>query len=141
MSQSLLQCAIIPLVKDVNGKLDDSNNYRGIGLSCLLLKIFDWIILILYEQELSSDQNQFGYQAKTSCAMLSWTVIELINHFSRLGSPIYACLLDYRKAFDLVNHRKMFTIFINRKVSLIFLRLLMFIYMSDGSRLDPTRLM
>ena len=44
MSQSLLLCAIIPLVKDVNGKLDDSNNYRGIGLSCLLLKIFDWII-------------------------------------------------------------------------------------------------
>ena len=63
--------------------------------------------------------------------MLSWTVIEIINHFSRLGSPIYACLLDYRKAFDLVNHRKMFTILINRKVSLIFLRLLMFIYINQ----------
>ena len=37
ISQSLLLCAIVPLVKDKNGKLDDSNNYRGIGLSCLLL--------------------------------------------------------------------------------------------------------
>ena len=36
---TLLFCAIIPLVKDKNGKLDDSNNYRGIGLSCLILKI------------------------------------------------------------------------------------------------------
>ena len=29
----LLVCAIIPLIKDKNGKDDDSNNYRGIALS------------------------------------------------------------------------------------------------------------
>ena len=34
--QDLLNCAIIPLLKDKNGKRDDSNNYRGIGLSCLV---------------------------------------------------------------------------------------------------------
>ena len=101
----LLMCAIIPLVKDKNGKIDDSNNYRGIGLSCLILKILDWLILILYEKELDTDPNQFGFQAKSSCSMLSWTVIELVNMFARSGS---ACLLDYRKAFDFVNHRRMF---------------------------------
>ena len=128
MPSELLMCAIIPLVKDKNGKIDDSNNYRGIGLSCLILKIFDWLILILYDKELETDQNQFGFQAKSSCPMLSWTVIELVNTFARSGSPVYACLLDYRKAFDFVNHRRMFKNLMMRKVSLIFLRLLMMIY-------------
>ena len=127
----MLNCAIIPLVKDKNGKLDDSNNYRGIGLSCLLLKIVDWTILTLYEDELAVDETQFGYQPKTSCSMLSWTVIELINAFARGGSPVYACLLDYRKAFDFVNHEKMFDILVNRNVNLVFLRLLIVIYINQ----------
>ena len=91
---TLLFCAIIPLVKDKNGKLDDSNNYRGIGLSCLILKIMDWLLLILYEKELTTDENQFGFQAGSSCPMLSWTVIEIVNVFARSGSPVFACLLD-----------------------------------------------
>ena len=57
-----------------SGKIDDSNNYREIGLSCLILKKLDWLILILYEKELKTDSNQFGFQAKSSCAMLSWTL-------------------------------------------------------------------
>ena len=125
--QDLLNCAIVPLLKDKNGKLDDSSNYRGIGLSCLILKIYDWIMLILYDEELGSDPNQFGYQAKTSYSILSWTVIELVNAFSRSGSP----LLDYRKAFDYVNHVKIFTILRKRKVNLIFLRLMIIIYIKQ----------
>ena len=31
ISQVLMLCAIVPLVKKKNGKLDDSDNYRGIG--------------------------------------------------------------------------------------------------------------
>ena len=126
--QTLLFCAIVPLVKDKNGKLDNSNNYRGIGLSCLILKIFDWLILILYENELTTDSNQFGFQEESSCAMLSWTVIEIVNSFSRAGSPVFACLLDYRKAFDFVNHKRMFSNLLRRNVSPIFLRLMMIIY-------------
>ena len=60
--------------------------------------------------------------------MCSWTVIELVNLFKQSGSTVVACLLDYRKAFDLVNHEKLFRILIKRKVGLIFVRLLMFIY-------------
>ena len=56
--------------------------------------------------------------------MCSWTVVEVVNYFSRKGSPVFAALLDYRKAFDFVNPVK-----IGRGVSNIFLRLLMFIYL------------
>ena len=33
VSIDLLICAILPLIKDKNGKTDDSANYRGIGFS------------------------------------------------------------------------------------------------------------
>lgn len=125
----LLVCAIIPLIKDKNGKDDDSNNYRGIALSSLLLKIFDWILLLLFDSELLTDQNQFGFESGSSTSMCSWTVVEVVNYFSRKGSPVFAALLDYRKAFDLVNHVKMFKNLIGRGISNIFLRLLMFIYL------------
>ena len=129
MPNVLLLNAIIPLIKDKNGKLDDSNNYRGIALSSLMLKIFDWILLLLFDSNLKTDQNQFGFESGSSTSMCSWTVVEVVNYFSRRGSPVYAALLDYRKAFDLVNHKKMFQNLIDRGINLIFLRLLMFIYL------------
>ena len=39
---SLLICAIILLIKDQRGATDDSGNYRGIALSSIILKVFDW---------------------------------------------------------------------------------------------------
>ena len=129
VSINLLVCAILPLIKNSNGKTDDSGNYRGIGLSALLLKIFDWIMLILFDEELSSDENQFGFQSNSSTTLCSWTTIEAINYFLKRGSPVYACLLDYRKAFDLVNHVKMFQNLVNRKICPIFIRLLIVTYL------------
>ena len=131
ISLVLLTCAIQPLVKDTNGKLDSSANYRGIGIGSLIMKVIDWIVLILFDNELTSDPNQFGFQAKSSTTMCSWTVVELVNQFKNSGSTVVACLLDYRKAFDLVNHEKLFKILMKRGVGLIFVRLLMFIYINQ----------
>ena len=67
----LLVCAISPIVKDTKGKLDDSNNYRGIGLGSLILKIFDWIVLLTNKKELENDENQFGFQAGASTVYIN----------------------------------------------------------------------
>ena len=129
ISHILLTCAIILLIKDKNGKTDDSNNYCGIDLSSLILKIFDWVVLIIFEKELRTSQYQFGFETDSSSAMCSWTAIEVINQFKLSGSNVYGCMLDYRKAFDFVNHSKMFKILIERHVSLIFIRLMVMIYL------------
>ena len=117
ISENLLVCAVILLVKSDQKATDDSGNYRGIALSSLILKIFDWVVLILCEYELKCDDNQFGFQSNSSTIMCTWSVIEVINWFTSRGTPIYACLLDYRKAFDLVNHVKMFENLITRGLS------------------------
>lgn len=129
--EMLLLCSIVMLVKNSRKALDDSNNYRGIAISSLLLKIFDWIVLTLFPNELSLDENQFGFQAQSSTVMCTWTVLEVINWFLSNGSSVYACFLDYRKAFDLVNHAKMFSILLERKVNKLFIRLLIIMYINQ----------
>ena len=124
-------CAIILLVKSDQKATDDSTNYRGIALSSLILKIFDWVVLILCEYELKCDDNQFGFQSNSSTIMCTWSVIEVINWFTSRGTPVYACLLDYRKAFDLVNHVKMFENLINRGINPIIIRLMVFMYLTQ----------
>ena len=86
--ESLLFCSIIMLVKNNRKALDDSNNYRGIAISSLLLKVFDWIVLSLFPEELTCDDNQFGFQAQSSTVMCTWTVLEVVNWFLSKGSSV-----------------------------------------------------
>ena len=131
--EQLLECALILIIKSEQKADDDSSNYRCIALSSLFLKIFYWVVLILCEAELKCDENQFGFQSKSSTTMCTWTVIEVINWFTSRGTPVYACLLDYRKAFDLVNHVKMFENLINRKVNPIIIRLMVLNFHNDAT--------
>ena len=61
--------------------------------------------------------------------LCSWTAIEVINYFKQKGSEVFGCLLDYRKAFDVVNHVKMFKNLIKRGISNIIIRLFIFMYL------------
>ncbi len=36
-------CAMIPLVKDSKGTVSSSDNYRAIGLSTVLVKVFEYV--------------------------------------------------------------------------------------------------
>ena len=132
VNHSLLICAIILLIKDKRGATDDSGNYRGIALSSILFKVFDWVVLILFDKELKNDDNQFGYQTESSANMCTWTVIETINYFVNRGSTVYACLLDYRKAFDFCNHVIMFRNLLDRKVNKVFIRLMIVMYLHQS---------
>ena len=56
---------LIPLVKDKLGDI----NYRSIALSSLILKVFDWVVLLLHKDCLNIDELQFGFQQDTSTNM------------------------------------------------------------------------
>ena len=62
VSDILLVATIIPLVKNKLGDLESSDNYRSIALSSVILKIYDWVVLILYGDKLGLDELQFSYQ-------------------------------------------------------------------------------
>ena len=91
-------------------------------------KWVDWLILILDEDKLSSDELQFGFQPNCSTTVCSWAVSSVIDYYNQAGRPVYACAMDLSKAFDLVSWDKLFPELMERKISVLSLRCLIHIY-------------
>ena len=125
----LLLATLVPIIKNKLASISTSRNYRSIAISSLMLKIFDWVILILYGKKLGLDELQFAYQHGASTTMCTWAVIETIGYFLRNGSEVFTCQTDMTKAFDLVQHSLLFKKLLVEGLSRIFLRILMVIYM------------
>ena len=126
----LLSCTLKPIVKDNLASKFSSENYRAIGISSLILKVFDWVILTLFESELKPSEFQFGFQKKNSTTMCSWVVSETVNYFNNRNTPVFSCFLDLTKAFDLVSFSKLFQK-LSDKISPVFVRLLAYIYVNQ----------
>ena len=130
ISKFLLLCSLVPIIKDKLGDKTSSNNYRAIAISSLIMKLFDWILLILFGKELAPSYYQFGFMRKCSTTMCSWVVTETINYFTNRKTPVFCVLLDLTKAFDMVKFSTLFKKLYDR-IPKIFLRLLMFSYMNQ----------
>ena len=132
MPKFLLICSLLPLVKDKLGNISSSDNYRAIAISSLLLKIYDWVILILFSDKFKTHDLQFGFQENSSTSMCTWIAAEVISYYIRNNTSVYCCLLDLKKAFDKVEFAKLFSKIIERGIPKIFLRLLIFIYIKQS---------
>ena len=95
---------LVPIFKDKLGDITSSDNYRSISISNLILKVFDYVILDIHGDKLTTDELQFGYQDNISTSMCTWLVVGTIEYFQRHGSNVYACVMDMTKAFDNVKH-------------------------------------
>ena len=51
ISKVLMLSTLVPLLKDKLGDQCASSNYRSIALSSLILKIFDWVLILICEKE------------------------------------------------------------------------------------------
>lgn len=132
---SLLTCSLQPIIKDNLGDKFSADNYRAIGISPLVLKVFDLVILLIFSSELKPSELQFGFQKKNSPTMCTWLVSETVNYFNNRDTPVFSCFLDISKAFDLVNFYKLFQK-LKCKISPLFLRLLSYIYMRQVCKVD-----
>jgi hypothetical protein len=129
----LLLATLVPIIKDKLGSINSSKNYRSIAISSLVLKLIDWIILILFGDALALDDLQFAYQPGSSTTMCTWAVVETVSYFLRNGTEVFGCLMDMTKAFDLVKHSLLFRKLIKAGLSLIFVRMLLFIYVMQSA--------
>ena len=93
LPDSLLIAKMIPLLKDSNGDISSMDNYRSISLSSIFLKIWDFVILILYGEKLDSGSMQFGFQAGSGTELCTWTLLEAVDFYVNRGSKAYVCLL------------------------------------------------
>ena len=119
---------LIPIVKDKLSDITSSKNYRSIAISSLVMKIFDWVIILAYNQQLHLDDLQFSYQPNVSNSMCTWTAVETISYFSRNGSDIFSYLMDMSKAFDTVRHSVLFEKLLAQGLPCIIVRYMLITY-------------
>ena len=83
--------------------------YRTLSLMSHLLKVILKVILLRNRQkkenEISSLQSGFMSGKGTREGIFNMRM--LCERYCEVGKDIYACFIDYEKAFDVVRHEKM----------------------------------
>ena len=128
VTRFLLLATLVPIIKDKLGCINSSKNYRSIAISSLILKMLDWIFILLFGDNLGLHDLQFAYQPGISGNMCTFAVLETVDYFLRNGSEVFMCTMDMTKAFDMTMHSLLFSKMLKAGLSAVFLRLLIFIY-------------
>lgn len=145
MPPAMKEGLMITLLKDYKRRHRDPNNHRGITMMPALYKFWECVMLprLLKWKALRRivlpDPLQFAYQERLSCIHVSFSLQECIAYLVERGAKVYLCLLDLRKAFDLVWHDGLFYIMFKLGINGKFWRILRNIYkgmtgrvMTDG---------
>ena len=106
-------------------------------------KIFESVLLRMFDYYISTHDNQFGFKKRHSTDMCIYALICTIEYYRLHNSPVYSCYLGASKAFAKVNHCNLFKKLINRNVTLLVVRILMFWYRNQtfivkGGSLSPS---
>ena len=91
--------------------------YRGISLSHSINKVFDYVIIELYRENLMSYDLQFAYKTQHSTALCSVVHLETLQYYRQNGSQVFSCLLDASKAFDRIHYGNLFNMLFYRSLS------------------------
>ena len=101
---------IIPIHK--SGERDDPNNYRGITLNSCISKLFT----LLMNNRLTSfcvekgliSYNQIGFRKGFRTSDHVFTLKTLIDKTFDENQKLYACFVDFKKAYDKVWRKGIF---------------------------------
>lgn len=116
---------VVPIQKDTSLKGKQKlDNFRGITLSPIIAKIFEYSIMFLYGKYFVSSDRQFGFKQNLGCVHAIFCVRNVIDYFVTNDSSVNVCLLDISKAFDKVNHNCLFVKLLQLSVPLCVVRIL-----------------
>ena len=100
---------IVPIFKK-NDK-NDPSNYRGITITSAFSKLFNSIlnerITNHFKKNNTIDECQIGFKKEARTSDHMFTLKSLIDKYISKGKNLYACFVDFKKAFDKINHMKL----------------------------------
>ena len=123
----MLSIVLVPVIKDIAGKISPKDNYHPIALASMFSKIIEVIILGRIKIFLDTNLNWFGFKKKHGTCQL-YMLKEIIDLYRTLNGSVFVCFLDTSKAFERVNHRTLFTKLSERGVPAYILRILIYWY-------------
>lgn len=114
--------------KDKDHSLLD--NYRGITVTAVIGKIFEYTVLHRIEKMISATQSnmQFGFTKGLSPIMAALLVSEIQIDAKENDKPLYLVFRDVKKAFDVVNHDILFNKLYHLGIDLNILNILIDMY-------------
>ena len=128
----MLEGYINPTVKNRNGDLKSSSNYREVMISNNMFKVFEYVLLPLVKKYCSLNSCQFGYRKSTSTLMAIALFKETVTRYNSEGSPIYSCFLDMSKAFERVDHELLLKKLANKNVPVYLLNIIKLIFLNSS---------
>ena len=108
------------MYRDIN----QSINQSIITLSPAIAKLFELVLVDMYENQLITHDLQYGFKKQHGCTYALFTSKETTKYFISKGSKVYCTFLDASKAFDKVLHNSLFLKLLERNISVDFVRLL-----------------
>ena len=102
---------ITPIHKD--GSINDPNNYRGICISSALMKITCMLLNHRIQEHCHQNdllnRNQIGFKPNHRTADHLLTLKAVVKKYVTIGGKkLFACFIDFKKAFDSVWHDGLF---------------------------------
>ena len=122
---------IRPLIKNNLKEPCSSDSYRPIAVATSASKILEKLILNRIRQYLNTSNNQFGFKTSSSTEDCIFSIKEVINYYRALNTPIFACFIDIKSAYDRVSYNKLFCKLIDRNVPKYIIYLLVSWYRSQ----------
>jgi hypothetical protein len=118
------QTVTIPIPKETNQCNSSSEHYRGITISPIVSKIFEYCLLDRFAKYLSSSKYQFGFKQKISCGHAHYSLQKTLEYFISRDSTVNLCSIDLSKAFDKLNRYVLFNKLMSRNCPLQFINVL-----------------
>ena len=126
----MLHGNITPLIKDRDGNVSDSSNYRAITLSSVFIQMFERLQKAKFGCFFPDSDLQFGFKPGVSTSHAVYSLNKTVNYFNQNGSCTFLAFLDCSKAFDRISHCGLFTKLIQHNFLLCFLLCVMYLYMN-----------
>ena len=77
-------------------------SFRGIAISPIILKLFEYCFIEKFGEILSTDNKQFGFKKGMGCNHAIFAVRQVVDRFIKGGNTVNLCSIDLSKAFDKV---------------------------------------
>ena len=61
-----------------------------------------------YRSDSAVENHQFGFKAGLSTSLCTNVLKQTVDYYTNRGSYVFACFIDFQKAFDKVNYWKLF---------------------------------